>query len=81
MVLEPRSILYAVRSAESLSARALLDRSFLTLLCWYKGRSTIFTSLSFMRRIFASGFQAGFLYPSGWILSEVKYVEKKESFL
>ena len=63
IVLEARSILHAVRHAESNypSGRLLIFPSNLALvpaLC--KGHS-FFTLLSVMRRIFASGFRAGFV--------------------
>ena len=69
IVLEARSILFAVRLVESRypSGRLLVLSDILALvLALCKGRSQHFTLISVMRRIFASGFRAGFLsYLSG----------------
>ena len=67
-VVEARSILYAVRYAESNypPGRLLIlsdNLALVLLLC--KGRSKLFTLLSVMRRIFTSGFRAVLSYRSG----------------
>ena len=65
IVLEARSILYAVSYAESRypSGRLLILSDILALvLALCKGRSKHFTLLSVMRQIFASGFRAGFCF-------------------
>ena len=63
IVLEARSILYAVRHAESNypSGRLLIFSSNLALVPALCKGHTFFTLLSVMRRIFASGFRAGFV--------------------
>ena len=64
IVVEARSILYAVRCAESNypPGRLLIlsdNLALVLLLC--KGRSKLFTLLLVMRRIFTSGFREGFV--------------------
>ena len=67
---EARSILCAVRYAQSCRLPTLSDNLALVLaLC--KGRSTNFTLLSVVRRIFASGVRAGFVLSCKWIPSEL----------
>ena len=83
IVLEERSILYVVRHAESRYRPRLfliLSDNLVLVLALCKERSNIFSLLSVMRRIFASGFRAGFVLSFKWILSELNY-PKKKSFL
>ena len=82
VVLEARSILFAVRYAEnSYPPRRLLmiSDSISLMLALSKGRS-IFSLLSVMRRIFASGFRAGFVSSFRWIPSKLKCSEKGGRF-
>ena len=63
IVFEARSVLYAVRYAESrypLGRLLIFSDSLALVLALCKGRANTFTLLSVMRRIFASGFRAGF---------------------
>ena len=65
IVLEARSIWYAVRYAESNyrpGRLLILSDNLALVLALCKGRSTCFIFLSVMRRIFASGFRAGFFF-------------------
>ena len=63
IVFEARSVLYAVRYAESrypLGRLLIFSDSLALVLALCKGRANTFALLSVMRRIFASGFRAGF---------------------
>ena len=62
IILEARSLLYAVRYVESCYPRGrllILSVNLALVLSLCKGRSNIFTLLAVMRRIFASGFRVG----------------------
>ena len=62
-------------------ARFLIFSDNLALvLALCKGRSKILTLLSVMRRIFASGFRAGFVLSFGRIPSELNYSDKGSRF-
>ena len=65
IVLEARSILCAVRDAESNYPQGrflILSENLALVVALCKGRSTFFyIALSVKRRIFASGFRAGFV--------------------
>ena len=83
IVLEARSILYAVRYAESghppgrllvLSVNLALAPAF----C--KVRSKHFTLLSVMRRIFTSGFRKGFVLSFRWLPSVLNNSDKGSRF-
>ena len=81
IILEARSILYAFQCAEKRNRRDASE-SFLTLLrwCWRSAEDaqTHHTSLSVMRRIFASGFRAIFVQSFRWIPSELNSAGKCE---
>ena len=82
-VLEARSILYAVRYSESCCppGRLLILSDHLPLvLALCKGRSKQITWLSVMRRIFASGFRAGFVLSFRWTPSVSNYSDKTTRF-
>ena len=76
-ILEARSILYAVRYAKSL---LIPPNNLAQVLTICKGRSTILTLLSVMRRIFASGFREGFVLSFSLIPSELNYSDKGSRF-
>ena len=78
IILEARSILYAVRYAESKYPTGHLlivsdNLALVLVLC--KGRS-FFSLLSVMCRIFASGFQAGVVFSFTWVASELNCFDK-----
>ena len=84
ILLEARSILYAVRHAESsyLPGRLQTFSDNLALvpaLC--KGCSLFRTLLSVTRQIYASGFRAGFALSFRWMPSELNYSDKGSRFL
>ena len=79
-VLDARSILYAVRHAESSYPPGrflIISENVAVVLAFFKGRSNTFTLLSVMRRIFASGFRAGFVLS---FRSELNYSDKGSCF-
>ena len=73
IILEARSVLYAVRHAES---KYPLSDNFVLVLALCKGRLTHFTWFSVMRRIFASGFRAVCVLSLRWIPSELNCSDK-----
>ena len=79
IVLEARSILYAVRYGESCCppGRLLILSDNLALVL---ARSDDFPLLSVMRRICVSGFRAGSVLPFRWILSESNYSDEGSRF-
>ena len=84
IILEARSILHAVRYAESRypPGRFLILSDKLALvpaLC--KGRSKWLTLRSVLRRIFASGFTAGCILSFRWIPSDLTYSDKGSRFV
>ena len=84
IVLEARSILYAVRFAEgrySLGRHMILSDNLALVLALCTGRAKQFILLSVMRRIFASGFRASFVPSFRWIPSESELFRRRKSFL
>ena len=83
IVFEAHSILYPVRYAESSyppGRLLILSGNLVLVLALCKGRSNKFTLLSVMRRIFPSGFRAGFVLSFMWIPSELDYSDKGSRF-
>ena len=74
IVLEARSILYALRYAESNyppGRLLILPDNLALVLALCKGRSQLLHCFQFMRRIFASGFRVGIVLSFRWIPSVV----------
>ena len=83
IVLETRSTPHAVRSGESCCPPGrllVLSENLALVLALCKGRSDDVPLLSVMRRIFASGFRAGFVLPFRWIRSELNYSDEGSRF-
>ena len=83
IIIEARSILYAVRDAESrhpLGRLSILSDNLALVPALCTGRSNKFTLLSVMRRIFASGFRARFVLSFRSIPSELNYSDKGRRF-
>ena len=82
--LKARSVLYAVRYAESNSPRGrfrIPSDNLALLLALCKRRSKHFTLLPVMRRILTSCFRAGSVLSFRWLPSELNYSHEGTSFL
>ena len=83
IVLEARSILYAVPYAHSKyppGRLLILSDNLALVLALCKEDSTNFTMLSVMRRIVVSGFRAGFVSSFRWIPSELSHSDHGSRF-